>query len=125
MFPLIENFVTTHATNLVKNLVYATYVPFVGWLPVMVMKKDEPLAMHHARQGFVFAVIFTAVAMILSFSTVFIPRNFRTLKLVIICLIYFSHLFYFGLCVAGTLMIRKGKTGEFFFIDRLVKKIDL
>jgi len=102
-----------------------TYFPFIGWLVTMTMKKDDTLAMHHARQGFVLAVIFTAISVFLSFSTVFIPRNYRTVKLIIISLTYFFYLIYLILCIMGTLMIRKNSMGEIYFIGRLAKKIDV
>ncbi len=111
--------------EIIKNLKFITYLPFIGWIAVMTLKKDDIFLMRHARQGFVLAVIFAVPSILLSFSMVFIPRSSGILKLVMVSMIYFLYLVYSGICIYGTLMIKNSREYDFPYIRKISEKIDI
>jgi uncharacterized membrane protein len=106
-------------------LMWFTYFPFIGWLYPFIFKKRDRFAMHHGRQAFILAVIFTAVPIILTFSSVFVPRSNRVAQLVFVILVYLSHLVYFSLCAWGFIKVKENKTYNFPVINQYAKKLDV
>ncbi len=105
------------------RLVWLTYFPFIGWLyPFTAMHKDS-FVMHHAKQAFVMALFFTAVPVLLTFSSVFIPISLRGLKLAFVVVIYLSHLCYFTLCARGFMKMREKAKYDFPVIGKYAKKV--
>ena len=105
------------------RLVWVTYFPFIGWLYPFIAKHRDHFAMHHAKQAFVMALFFTAVPVLLTFSSVFIPISLRVLKLIFVILIYVSHLCYFTLCARGFMKMREKATYDFPVIGKFAKKV--
>lgn len=105
-------------------LIWFTYFPFIGWTYPFIFRKEDSFAMHHGKQAFVMALAFTALPIVLTFSTVFIPISFRVLKLVVVVLVYLSHLAYFALCAYGFLKVKAAERYDFPVIIRYAQKID-
>jgi hypothetical protein len=102
-----------------------TYFPFLGWLYPFIFKKNDAFAMHHGKQAFIMAVIFSAIPIVLTFSTVFIPISYRVVKLVFVVLVYLSHLAYFGLCAWGFLKVKEKSRYDFPIITPYAKKLNI
>jgi hypothetical protein len=105
------------------RLVWLTYFPFIGWLYPFIKNHKDRFAMHHAKQAFVMALFFTAVPVLLTFSSVFIPISLRVLKLIFVILIYCSHLGYFALCALGFMKMKEKATYDFPVIAKFAKKV--
>ena len=106
-------------------LLWVTYFPFLGWLYPFIFKKDDAFAMHHAKQAFIMALFFTALPLLLTFSTVFVPISFRVLKLVIVILVYLSHGAYFALCAFGFLKIRAAEKYDFPVVMEYANRLNV
>ena len=70
------------------------------------------------------ALFFTAVPVLLTFSSVFIPISLRGLKLAFVLVIYLSHLCYFTLCARGFMKMKENAAYDFPFISKYAKKVD-
>ena len=105
-------------------LIWFTYFPFVGWTYPFIFRKDDKFAMHHGKQAFVLALAFTALPLLLTFSIVFIPISFRVLKLIVVILIYLSHLSYFALCAIGFMKVKAEERYDFPVVSEYAKKIN-
>jgi uncharacterized membrane protein len=112
-------------SNFNMPLIWFTYFPFIGWMYPFISKKKDRFAMHHGRQAFILAIIFTAVPIILTFSSVFIPRSYRLAQLVLVALVYLSHLVYFSLCAWGFIKVKDNKMYDFPVIKQYAKKLDV
>ncbi|OHD64988.1 MAG: hypothetical protein A2176_04350 [Spirochaetes bacterium RBG_13_51_14] len=111
--------------NLDVHLLWLTYFPFIGWLYPFIFKKDDAFAMHHGKQAFIMALLFTAIPIAITFSAAFIPITWRVIKLIFAILIYLSHLAYFALCAWGLLKVWDRSAYEFPVIMRFAKKLDV
>jgi uncharacterized membrane protein len=105
------------------QLLWLTYFPFIGWLYPFILKAKDSFAMHHAKQAFVMALFFTALPMVITFSSVFIPISLRWLKLVFAILIWISNLGYFALCARGFMKMKEKSKYEFPIIGTYAKKV--
>ncbi|MBP7735057.1 MAG: DUF4870 domain-containing protein [Spirochaetes bacterium] len=106
-------------------LIWFTYFPFIGWTYPFIFRKEDSFAMHHGKQAFVMALAFTALPIVLTFSTVFIPISFRVLKLIVVVLVYLSHLAYFALCAYGFMKVKATELYDFPVLIKYAKKIDV
>jgi len=106
-------------------LIWFTYFPFIGWIYPFAFRKDDAFAMHHGKQAFIMALFFTALPILLTFSTVFVPISFRVLKLIIVILIYLSHGAYFALCVLGFMKVKDSEQYDFPIVIQYAKKINV
>ena len=77
IIPAIMKAIRWCRDNVKVKPVWLTYFPFVGWLYPFIAMKNDAFAMHHGKQAFIMAVVFTAAPIILTFSTVFIPISYR------------------------------------------------
>lgn len=111
--------------DLEVRLIWLTYFPFIGWLYPFIAKHRDSFVMHHAKQAFVMALIFTAVPLLLTFSSVFIPISLRGLKLAFVVVIYLSHLCYFALCALGFMKMLGKEKYDFPVIYSYAKKINV
>ncbi|HOT46155.1 MAG TPA: hypothetical protein PLM53_15690 [Spirochaetota bacterium] len=106
-------------------LIWFTYFPFIGWIYPFAFRRGDAFAMHHGKQAFIMALFFTALPILLTFSTVFVPISFRVLKLIIVILIYLSHGAYFALCALGFMKVMGLEKYDFPFIIQYAKKINV
>jgi hypothetical protein len=104
-------------------LIWLTYFPFIGWIYPFLFRKEDSFAMHHGKQAFVMALLFTALPIVLTFSIVFIPISFRVLKLIVVVLVYLSHLAYFALCAYGFMKVKTDELHDFPVISDYAKRI--
>ena len=111
--------------NVNVPLIWFTYFPFIGWMYPFIFKKDDKFAMHHGKQAFIMALIFTAVPIFLIFSSIFVPRSYRVIQLVFVMLVYLSHLAYFSLCAWGFIKVKENKLYDFPIIIQYAKKLDV
>ena len=107
------------------EFVWFTYFPFIGWLYPLIFKKNDALAMHHARQAFVMAVFFTVVPILLTFSMVIVPISSRVVRLVFVIIIYIYHLLYFSLCAHGFFKIKDGRMYKFPIFMKYANKLNI
>jgi len=102
----------------------STYLPFIGWILPMAKRKDDGFTMFHAKQGFIIALFFVVVLTGLSFLMVFLPTTARAFKLALVILIYLAEIFYFFLCVRGTIFIRDNKREAFPYLSKYIDMLD-
>jgi|SRR3990172_8861568 hypothetical protein len=125
---MIEKFsikISRYNINFDVPLAWFTYFPFIGWMYPFIFKKGDKFAMHHGKQAFIMALIFTAAPIILTFSAIFVPRSYRVMQLVLVILVYLSHLAYFSLCAWGFIKVKEKKMYNFPIIIRYAKKLDV
>jgi len=91
----------------------------------MAFEHRDECAMHHARQGFVLAVFFTAVLVLLASINVLAPKVFRVTRFVIVMMIYAAYLAYFGLCAWGTVMARKRQMTEIPVVHTYAARLEI
>jgi len=109
------------------DLDYASYsyIPFLGWVIPLVLRRDNSFCMHHAKQGFVFFIMFVVAAVALNLLNIFAPREDRILRLCIVILIYAMYLAYIVLCVIAVKTSRKGMAFNPRPLYRFADMIDL
>ncbi|HON79915.1 MAG TPA: hypothetical protein PK544_15590 [Spirochaetota bacterium] len=72
----------------------AGYIPFIGWLLPVYLKKDSSFCQEHGKAAFYIAlVILTAVTSLMVFN-IFVSREYRIVRLVLVSLIYLLYLLY-------------------------------
>ena len=108
-----------------KKIDLITYFPYFGWMIPLALKKDDTFIIQHVKQGFVLAFFFAALQILLIFSMVFVPNNYRKLKLGIVVCIYVLYGIYFLLCIVGTFKIKNKKGIEFPIVKKFSNKIEL
>ena len=96
------------ADDLLKNAEYnryysaLAYVPFVGWMLPLYLKRDVRECQFNGKQGLLLAVAAAVPAVVLSILLyVFLPREWRLVKFLVVILIYLIYLAYFAACVYG------------------------
>ncbi len=78
-----------------------SYVPFIGWLFPLYMKEEDGFCQHHAKTGFYAAFVALAVVFTLMLISIFTPREYRVIRLMLTILIYLLYLVYFTFCGYG------------------------
>ncbi|MBP7582415.1 MAG: hypothetical protein KBA61_00165 [Spirochaetes bacterium] len=78
-----------------------SFVPFVGWLIPLYLKKDDPFCQDQAKTGFYMALLFTTLALAIIFVGIFLSRDWRVARLIQAILVYLTYLVYFGFCAYG------------------------
>lgn len=106
-----------------QNRLMFIYLPFVGWLYPVLVKKEDELAVYHSKEAFALAVPFSVILLGLFFLTFFIPYGTRGLKLTVIILIYFVELLYLAICIMGMKNVIKGRKQVFPFADKVSSRI--
>ena len=107
-----------YADTAFENKLYATYLPFIGWLIPFHFNKDDKFAMHHGRQAFLISVSFAAALIFIYFATYLIPVKIKAAKLFLIILIYLIELLYLAIFIIGTRWIIKQEKKSLPFIDK-------
>ncbi len=80
----------------------AAYIPYVGWLLPLYLKRGNGFCEAHGKNGFTAAVAFAGFELAVFFlNLLFIPRDWRPVSFLFIALIYAAHLVYFTLCARG------------------------
>ena len=80
----------------------AAYVPFIGWLAPIYLKRKNAFCKDHGKMGLLLAVFFAAAALsVYFFNLLFVPREWRVIRLFFVLVIYVLHLSYFSLCAWG------------------------
>lgn len=78
-----------------------SFVPFVGWLLPLYLKKEDSFCQEQAKSGFYMALLFTSTALALIFIGIFLSRDWRVARLIDMVLVYLTYLTYFGFCAYG------------------------
>ncbi len=105
--------------------VWFTYFPFIGWVYPFMFRKNDEFAMHHAKQAFVLAVLFTLLPIVITFTMFIIPVGSRAARFAFVIAVYLSHLFYFFLCAHGLLKMKAKSMYEFPVVTRYAKKLNV
>ena len=105
--------------------VWFTYFPFIGWIYPFIFKKNDKLAMHHAKQAFIMAAIFTVVPILLTFSMVIVPISSHVVRFIFVIIIYLSHLSYFALCTHGFLKMKDNNMYKFPIVMKYANKLNI
>jgi hypothetical protein len=104
----------------------AAYIPFVGWLIPLYLKRDDPLCQEHGKTGFLCAIVFTGAALSLFFlDLLFVPRDWRIVRLVVACAVYIVYAVYFPLCLRGIYTALQQKKLEIRTMEKYIKRIEL
>ncbi len=77
------------------------FVPFVGWLIPLYLKKENPFCQQQGKSGFYLSFIFTSLVLLSVFVSIFLSRDWRIARFVNAVLVYMEYALYFGLCVYG------------------------
>ncbi|TAL36578.1 MAG: hypothetical protein EPN93_07060 [Spirochaetes bacterium] len=80
----------------------AAYIPYVGWLLPLYLKRGHRFCEAHGRNGFTAAVAFAGVELAVFFlNLLFVPRDWRPVSFFLVLVIYLLHLAYFTMCAWG------------------------
>ncbi len=109
-----------------KYFAAAAYIPFIGWLIPLYLKKDDPFCREHGKLGFVSSVFFAAVALSIFFLyLLFIPRDWRVLRFLMVLLIYLVYAAYFPFCARGIYTAFLQKKLEMRSMEKYIHSIEL
>ena len=110
-----------------SELASYAYIPLIGWLIPLFIKKDDRFCQHHARQGFILAVIFVLTAVTLNFTNImiFTLQEWEDFRIVLIISIYIIYILYLIICIVNFLLTAKGREFDFPLIKYLAKYIEL
>ncbi len=110
-----------------SELASYAYIPLFGWLLPLFLKKSDPFCQHHARQGFILAVIFvlTAVTLNLTNILIFTLQEYEDFRIGLIITIYVIYALYLMICIVNFILTAKGRELNFPFIKYLAKYIEL
>jgi hypothetical protein len=89
-----------------------SFVPFLGWLIPLYLKKEDEFSQYQSKMGFHIALYFTIFPWLLLMITMFSPKEFRIFRLILVIMIYLSHLAYFSVCAYGIRLSINGKKFE-------------
>ena len=78
-----------------------SFVPFVGWLIPLYLKKENGFCQEQARTGFYMALLFTTTALSFIFIGIFLSRDWHVARVIDVVLVYLTYLAYFGFCGYG------------------------
>lgn len=84
-----------------KYFAALSFVPFVGWLIPLYLKKEDAFCREQAKTGFYLSLLFTTLALAIIFSGIFLSRDWRVARLINVILVYLVYLVYFGFCGYG------------------------
>ncbi len=102
-----------------------SYVPFVGWLFPLYLKRESSLCQSHAKQGFILAIFFTALAIFFTLFETFVPNEWRVLRLALIVIVYVLYGVYFSLCAVGIYMSSREQEFLFPVVGRYARQLKL
>ena len=105
--------------------VFSYLIPLIGWVIPLYLKKENKFCQFHAKQGFFLAVICVIIALLLNFINIFVPRDWRILRFVIVFAIYGVYIFYPLVCFAGIYASMRGRIFEITLIRRFMRLIEL
>ena len=108
-----------------KYFAAGAYLPFIGWLAPMYLKRDDDDCQAHAKNGLTFAVITVGIVFFLTMITIFLPRDWRLVSLLFVILIYLIYLAYFSLCVLGAVFAVREKRLVIPYLDKYTRFIEL
>ncbi len=104
----------------------AAYVPFVGWLAPLYLKRKNAFCKDHGKMGLLLAAFFTAAALsVYFFNLLFVPREWRVIRFFFVLIIYVLHLSYFSLCAWGMYRAYHKKRLEIPQAERYLDLIEL
>jgi hypothetical protein len=78
-----------------------SFVPFFGWLIPLYLKKEDEFSQYQSKMGFHLALYFAIFPWLLLMLNMFSPKEFRIFRLILVIMIYLSHLAYFCVCAYG------------------------
>jgi len=93
------------------------FVPFVGWLIPLYLKKDDPFCQEQGKAGFYLSFIFTSLALALIFISIFFSRDWHIARFVNAILVYLVYAVYFGFCAYGIRESIRNRRAE--LVDRI------
>ncbi len=102
-----------------------SYFPFVGWIYPLVVCRDDYFCKRHAKQGFVFSLIFVTAVVLLDLVNIFSPVECRSFRLGIVLIIYLIIVGYFLNSIIAIRSVLRGNNPDFKIIKRLVDLINL
>jgi hypothetical protein len=121
----VKNFTNNVFRKESTYLVALSYVPFVGWLIPLYLKRDSRRCQDHAKQGLLLAAFFTLVILFLSLFSILLPKEWREIRLALVILIYVVYLLYFALCTIGVVWVLLQKELKPSFIRRYSDRLRL
>jgi hypothetical protein len=102
-----------------------SYIPFVGWLIPLYLKRDSHRCQNHAKQGLLLAAFFTPVILFLSLLNTLLPEDWREIRLALVVLIYGVYLLYFIFCIVGVVWSFNRKELMLPLVQRYVVRLRL
>jgi hypothetical protein len=102
-----------------------SYIPFVGWLIPLYLKRDSHRCQTHAKQGLLLAAFFTPVILFLSLLNTLLPEDWREIRLALVVLIYGVYLLYFIFCIVGVVWSFNRKELMLPLVQRYVVRLRL
>ncbi len=102
-----------------------SYIPFVGWLIPLYLKRNSHRCQAHAKQGLLLAAFFTSVILFLSLLNTLLPEDWREVRLALVVLIYGVYLLYFICCIVGVVWSFNRKELMLPLVQRYVVRLRL
>ncbi len=102
-----------------------TWFPFIGWMLPIAFNNRDDLALDHGKQAMYTALFAAVFLIIVTFTSLFMPRSSRSMRLAIVILFYLVLMLYFIICGIGTFLIKKERKGNIPFIKGLAEKLDI
>ncbi len=121
----VKNFTNNVFRKESTYFVALSYIPFVGWLIPLYLKRDSRRCQDHAKQGLLLAAFFTLVILFLSLFSILLPKEWREIRLALVILIYVVYLLYFTFCTIGIIWSLLQKELKPSFIRRYSDRLRL
>ncbi|MDR3237107.1 MAG: hypothetical protein LBT84_01235 [Spirochaetia bacterium] len=112
--------------NRIKNIITSrcVYFPFIGWFITLIINHDDELLLHHIKQSFAIALVFTAGLIVLGFMLTLTQRD-GFLRIVLTIIIYLVYLLYFALSAVGTRALFHSERLVFPLIGGRAEKLNI
>lgn len=104
-------------------IVVASYIPFIGWMIPLSLKKRYPEVILQAKQGFILAIFFICAILTLIFTNIFITQEFRVIRYIMVIIIYLLYALYLGICVWACIAASRNINKELPIVKKFIQQI--
>jgi hypothetical protein len=102
-----------------------SYVPFIGWMLPMYVKKDVESCQQNSKQGLVLAVLCVGSVLILVIINTAMPKDWRIIRFILVILIYTIYMAYFTLCILAAFRAFREDDLMYPYVDTYVNRLEI
>ena len=124
-FQRIEDLKTFLKNLSILQCASISYIPLIGWIYPLVVNKENPTCQRHIKQGFIFALFFVFLTVILNLINIFTPVEWRNFRLGLVITIYCINFIYLLFCLIAIKLVLKGRAFSINIIKRLINLLEL